>query len=64
MSENRLLANTSTSIAINFIPDPISIAFKNLMNPIQIIEDHADRLRDLGANRVGIFGSFARGKVR
>ena len=32
------------------------------MDPLQLIENNASRLRDLGARRVGIFGSFARGE--
>jgi uncharacterized protein len=32
------------------------------MNPIALIEAHADELRSFGARRVGIFGSVARGQ--
>jgi predicted nucleotidyltransferase len=32
------------------------------MNPLKLIEAHAAELRSLGARRVGVFGSFARGE--
>lgn len=31
------------------------------MDPITIIEQHAGELRALGTQRIGVFGSFARG---
>jgi predicted nucleotidyltransferase len=31
------------------------------MNPVALIEAHAKELRALGAQRIGVFGSFARG---
>jgi predicted nucleotidyltransferase len=31
------------------------------MNPLSLIEAHAAELRSLGARRIGVFGSFARG---
>lgn len=31
------------------------------MNPLSLIEEHAAELRNLGAQRIGVFGSFARG---
>ena len=34
----------------------------NDMNPLKLIEAHAAELRSLGARRVGVFGSFARGE--
>lgn len=34
------------------------------MNPLIIIQGHLDELRALGARRVGLFGSFARGDAR
>ncbi len=33
------------------------------MNPLALIEAHASELRELGARRVGVFGSFARGEA-
>lgn len=33
------------------------------MDPLRLIEEHASELRTLGARRVGIFGSFARGEA-
>jgi predicted nucleotidyltransferase len=33
------------------------------MYPMALIEAHADELRALGAKRIGIFGSFARGEA-
>jgi predicted nucleotidyltransferase len=33
------------------------------MNPLSVIEEHAEELRALGARRVGVFGSFARGEA-
>ena len=30
------------------------------MDPLALIEAHADELRTLGAQRIGVFGSFAR----
>jgi hypothetical protein len=32
------------------------------MNPVTLIEAHAAELRALGARKIGIFGSFARGE--
>lgn len=32
------------------------------MNPVTLIETHAEELRALGARKIGIFGSFARGE--
>jgi hypothetical protein len=34
------------------------------MNPLDIIESHVDEIRALGARRIGVFGSFARGQAR
>ena len=34
------------------------------MNPLAVIQAHDAELRMLGARRVGIFGSFARGEAR
>ena len=31
------------------------------MNPLAIIREHKDELHKLGARRVGVFGSFAKG---
>ena len=31
------------------------------MNPLSLIEEHAAELRNLGAQRIGVFGSFAKG---
>ena len=31
------------------------------MNPVTLIEAHAAELRALGARKIGVFGSFARG---
>ncbi len=33
------------------------------MDPLELIEAHADELRALGAQHVGVFGSFARGEA-
>ena len=33
------------------------------MNPLTLIEAHATELRALGARRIGVFGSFAKGEV-
>ena len=33
------------------------------MDPLALIEKHAAELRTLGAQRIGIFGSFAKGKA-
>lgn len=33
------------------------------MDPLALIEAHADELRALGAQRIGVFGSFARGEA-
>ncbi|MGH7961722.1 MAG: nucleotidyltransferase family protein [Candidatus Binatia bacterium] len=33
------------------------------MDPVALIEAHASELRALGAQRVGVFGSFARGEA-
>jgi uncharacterized protein len=34
------------------------------MNPLAVIQAHLHELRALGARRVGVFGSFARGEAR
>ena len=34
------------------------------MRPLDLIEAHASELRALGARRIGVFGSFARGEER
>jgi hypothetical protein len=34
------------------------------MNPLITIQAHLDELRALGARRIGLFGSFARGDAR
>ena len=34
------------------------------MEPLEVIESHFRELRSLGARRVGIFGSFARGQAK
>jgi predicted nucleotidyltransferase len=34
------------------------------MNPLAAIEQHLAELRALGARRIGVFGSFARGQER
>jgi uncharacterized protein len=34
------------------------------MNPLAVIQAHIQELRALGARRVGVFGSFARGDAR
>jgi hypothetical protein len=34
------------------------------MNPLAIIEAHRNEFRALGARRLGLFGSFARGEAR
>jgi hypothetical protein len=34
------------------------------MDPLALIEAHATELRDLGARRIGVFGSFARGEAK
>jgi predicted nucleotidyltransferase len=31
------------------------------MNPLAIIQEHLEELRKLGARRIGVFGSYARG---
>ena len=33
------------------------------MNPLALIEAHAAELRALGAQRIGVFGSFAKGEA-
>jgi uncharacterized protein len=33
------------------------------MNPLALLEAHTAELRDLGAQRIGVFGSFARGEA-
>lgn len=33
------------------------------MNPLTLIEAHAAELRTLGAQRIGVFGSFAKGEA-
>ena len=35
-----------------------------MVNPLAAIQGHVDELRRLGARRVGVFGSFARGEAR
>ena len=35
-----------------------------MVNPLAAIQGHVDELRGLGARRVGVFGSFARGEAR
>ncbi|MBI1784784.1 nucleotidyltransferase domain-containing protein [Candidatus Sumerlaeota bacterium] len=35
-----------------------------MINPLVTIQDHGDELRRLGAKRIGVFGSFARGDER
>ncbi len=32
-----------------------------MLKPLEIIQEHLEEIRELGARRVGIFGSFARG---
>ena len=34
------------------------------MNPLAVMESHFDEIRALGARRIGVFGSFARGQAR
>ena len=34
------------------------------MDPLAVIESHVDEIRALGARRIGVFGSFARGQAR
>ncbi len=34
------------------------------MNPLPLIQAHLAELRALGARRIGVFGSFARGEAR
>jgi uncharacterized protein len=31
------------------------------MDPLAVIESHVEEIRALGARRIGVFGSFARG---
>ena len=33
------------------------------MDPLELIESHADELRALGVQRIGVFGSFAKGEA-
>src|ERR1039458_3771414 len=35
-----------------------------MVNPVAVIQGRLDELRQLGARRVGVFGSFARGEAR
>jgi uncharacterized protein len=35
-----------------------------MVNPVAAIQGRLDELRKLGARRVGVFGSFARGEAR
>jgi predicted nucleotidyltransferase len=35
-----------------------------MMNPLAVIESRISEIRALGARRIGIFGSFARGQAR
>jgi predicted nucleotidyltransferase len=35
-----------------------------MLNPLAAIQNHVAELRQLGARRVGVFGSFARGEAR
>jgi predicted nucleotidyltransferase len=34
------------------------------LDPLAVIESHGDEIRALGAPRIGVFGSFARGQAR
>jgi predicted nucleotidyltransferase len=34
------------------------------MNPLSVIQNHLTELLALGARRIGVFGSFARGEAR
>jgi predicted nucleotidyltransferase len=34
-----------------------------MVNPLAAIQSHVNELRELGARRVGVFGSFARGEA-
>src|SRR5436309_14735989 len=34
------------------------------MNPLPLIQDHLAEVLALGARRIGVFGSFARGEIR
>ena len=34
------------------------------MNPLSVIETHLAKIKALGARRIGVFGSFARGDAR
>ncbi len=34
-----------------------------MVNPVAVIQSRVDELRKLGARRVGVFGSFARGEA-
>jgi uncharacterized protein len=34
-----------------------------MIDPLAIIEEHLDEIHGLGARRVGVFGSFARGNA-
>jgi len=40
----------------NFVP--------RIMNPLSVIQNHLTELLALGARRIGVFGSFARGEAR
>ena len=35
-----------------------------MLNPLASIQTHMTELRQLGARRIGVFGSFARGEAR
>ena len=35
-----------------------------MINPLTAIQAHLDEFRTLGARRLGVFGSFARGEAR
>ena len=35
-----------------------------MINPLAILQDHLGEIQGLGARRVGVFGSFARGDAR
>jgi hypothetical protein len=39
-------------------------ARERMVNPVAALQGHADELRKLGARRVGVFGSLARGEAR
>lgn len=43
---------------------PYGSGYRQVVNPLTVIQAHAGELRALGARRVGVFGSFARGAAR